>query len=254
MCNDTKQLIFIDMPEQQNLPAGRFSSWLRLIRSAHLKETGIDVPCGECNACCRSSYFIHIKPEETETLARITKKLLFPVPGLAKGNVLLGYDENGRCPMLIDSKCSIYENRPITCHNYDCRIFPAAGIAAGDNDKALITQRIQCWKFSYPTSRDLNQHSAIQAAAKFLQKCAECFPAGAVSGNSTQLAILAIKVYDVFLKYISESGKTKRMHPDLEIAKAIMAANEKFEARRDRLKVHAQANPTGVESTASNSA
>jgi hypothetical protein len=98
MNNDTKQSGFKDKSKQHDLPAGRFSSWLHRIRSAHLKETGIDMPCGECNACCRSSYFIHIKPEETKTLARIPKKLLFPAPGLAKGNVLLGYDEHGRCP------------------------------------------------------------------------------------------------------------------------------------------------------------
>ena len=130
-----------DMAEQQDLPAGEFSSWLRRTRSALVEESGADVPCGECNACCRSSYFIHIRPEETRTLSRIPKKLLFPAPGLPKGNVLLGYDEHGRCPMLIDDKCSIYEHRPQTCRNYDCRIFSAAGIAAGDDDKALITQR-----------------------------------------------------------------------------------------------------------------
>ena len=53
---------------------------------------------------------------------------------MPKGNMLLGYDENGHCPMLIDDKCSIYEHRPITCRSYDCRIFPAAGIVAGDDD------------------------------------------------------------------------------------------------------------------------
>jgi Fe-S-cluster containining protein len=156
--------------------------------------------------------------------------------------------------MLINDKCSIYEHRPITCRNYDCRIFPAAGIAAGDGNKALINEQIQRWKFSYPTQRDRDQHSAVKAAAKFLQEHAECFPAGMMPSNPAQLAILAIKVYDVFLKYISESGKTKRMPSDLEIAKAIMAANEKFESRRDRLKTHLQAKPTAVKLTASNSA
>jgi len=226
------------MTEQQNLPAGSFSSWLRRTRSAQVKENGVDVPCGECNACCRSSYFIHIRPEETQTLTRIPGKLLSSAPGLPEGNVLLGYDENGRCPMLIDDKCSIYEHRPLTCRNYDCRIFPAAGIAAGDDDKALITRRIQRWKFSYPTERDRKQHSAVQAAATFLRERAECFPAGAVPSNSTQLAVLAIKVYDVFLKYNDGSVKTGRVSPDLEVAKAVMEANEKFDARRDTPNLH----------------
>lgn len=140
--------------------------------------------------------------------------------------------------MLVDGKCSIYEHRPITCRNYDCRIFPAAGIAAGEADKALINEQIQRWKFSYPTQKDRNQNSAVKAAAKFLQEHAECFPAGAAPSNPSQLAILAIKVYDVFLKYISESGKAKRKPSDLEIAKAIVAANEKFEDRHDRRIIH----------------
>ncbi len=190
--------------------------------------------CGECKACCTSSYFIHIRPEENQTLARINKKLLFPAPGLPKGNVLLGYDQHGRCPMLIDGRCSIYEHRPLTCRNYDCRIFTAAGIAAGDDDKALINQRIQRWNFSYPTRRDRDQHSAVQAAAIFLRERAECFPGGAVPSNPSQLAILAIKVYKVFLKQNDDSGKTGHVSPDIEAAKAIMEANEKFEARRIR--------------------
>ena len=191
------------------------------------------MPCGECTACCTSSYFVHIRPEETQTLSRIPRELLFPAPGLPEGNVLLGYDENGHCPMLIDDMCSIYEHRPLTCRNYDCRVFAAAGMTAGDDDKALITQRIRRWKFSYPIKRDRHQHAAVQAAARFLRERAECFPAGFVPSNSTQLAILAIKVYDVFLKYTDESGETGRVPPDLEIAKAIIEASEKFAARHD---------------------
>jgi hypothetical protein len=152
--------------------------------------------------------------------------------------MLLGYDENGRCPMLIDGKCSIYEHRPLTCRNYDCRIFPAAGIEAGGEDKASITRHVRRWKFSYPAKRDRNEHSAVQTAGRFLRERAGCFPAGVVPGNPTQLAILAIKVYDVFLNYNDDPGKTGRVTPDLEIAKAVMEANKKFEAMCDTLKVH----------------
>jgi Fe-S-cluster containining protein len=226
------------MTEEQYLPAGRFSSWLRRIRSAQVTEKGADVPCGECNACCRSYYFIPIRPEETEALARIPGELLVAAPGLPAGHVVLGYDEKGHCPMLIDDQCSIYEHRPLTCRSYDCRIFPAAGMVAGDEGKASITQRIRRWKFSCPTPRDRNQHAAVQAAAKFLRERADGFPAGVIPSNNTQMAILAIKVYDVFLKPNNESGKTGRVSPDREVAEAVREANEKFEARRDRLKGH----------------
>ena len=235
MSNTTKSPA---MAGQQELPAGRFSSWLHSTRSAQVNEGGVEVPCGECNACCRSSYFIHVRPEETQTLARIPVDILFAAPGLPKGNVILGYDQDGHCPMLVDGKCSIYDHRPLTCRTYDCRIFPAAGITAGDDGKAAITQQIKRWKFSCPTKLDLSMHSAVQAAAKFLREREECFPAGVVPGNLTQLAVLAIKVYDVFLKYNDEAGKTGLVSPYRQVAKAVMEAIEKFEVRCDMVKVH----------------
>src|SRR4051812_18756771 len=124
MGSSKKRLAIENTSEQTERPAGEFSSWLRHTRRAlHLKTVGADVPCGECTGCCRSSLFIHIKPEETRARARIPKALQFPAPGLPKGNVLMGYNKKGECPMLVDGKCSIYEDRPQTCRDYDCRIF-----------------------------------------------------------------------------------------------------------------------------------
>ena len=222
------------------VPAGQFSSWLRRMRTALANDDGIEVPCGECNACCRSSYFIHVRPEETQTLARIPEELLFPAPGLPEGNVLLGFDDNGHCPMLVDGQCSIYEHRPLTCRSYDCRVFAAAGIAAGiatgGDEKALVDQRVGRWEFTPTTTRDRSEHTAVRAAARFLRERADCFPAGVVPGNPTQLAILAIKVHEVFLKDDEESGETGRNPPDLDVAKAVMEAMEKLGARNDEPK------------------
>jgi uncharacterized protein len=235
MSNNTELLGAEDKNENHDFPAGCFSSWLRRTRNILIKENGAEVLCGECSACCTSSYFIHIRPEESLTLARINKKLLFAAPGLPRGNVLLGYTKNGHCPMFINNKCSIYEHRPLTCRNYDCRVFAAAGIAAGDYDKYLINQRIYHWKFNYPAKYDREQHLAVQAAATFLLEHSECFPDGTVPSNPSQLAILAIKVYSVFLKNNDESGKNIRTSYNIKIAKAIMKANNKFEARRIKL-------------------
>ena len=228
MSNDSKPPGLVDVTELQNVPAGAFSTWLRRTRSARLNDGGADVPCGDCTACCTSSYFIHIAPEETATLARIPEQLLFPAPGQPKGNVLMGYDKNGHCPMLINNRCSIYEHRPQTCRTYDCRIFPAAGIAVSEPEKALIARRAQLWKFDYPTPRDRSEHAAVQAAATFLSERAECFPNG-VPKHSTQLAVLAIEVYEVFLE-LQDKGRTAV--PDLEVAKAVIHAQRKLEAMR----------------------
>jgi Fe-S-cluster containining protein len=222
------------MDQQHDMPAGGFSSWLRGMRDSLVKEKGVDVPCGDCSACCRSSYFIHIKPEEGQTLARINKKLLFPAPGLPRGSVVLGYYEGGRCPMLIDAGCSIYDHRPQTCRDYDCRVFAAAGIAPGEDDKGLLTRRVKRWRFSCPTRLDQERHSAVKTAAKFLRERADCFPEGMRPKNEVQLAVLAIKVYDVFLRGRYAPGRTGHVLNDSGAARAVIKAYEKFEARRTK--------------------
>ena len=216
------------MTARRDLPAGGFSSWLRRTRVALVEEDGPDVPCGECSACCTTSHFVHVRPEETQSLAGIPRELLFPSPGLPEGNVLLGYDEQGRCPMLTDGWCSIYEQRPLTCRTYDCRVFAAAGIAA---DRDLITGKSRRWKFSHPTQDDRDRHAAVRAAARFLRERAECFPGAAVLRDPAQVAVLAIKVYDVFLEP-DESGATGHASPDLDVAGAVMEVSERFEAAR----------------------
>jgi Fe-S-cluster containining protein len=231
MSNDPKLPSAEAIPEPQDLPAGCFSSWLRRTWYGLIKKSCAQVVCGACNACCKSSYFIHIGPEETNTLRRIPKKILFPAPGRPKGNKLLGYDEQGRCPMLINDKCSIYEDRPQTCRTYDCRVFTATGIGAGDEHRNLITRQIRRWKFSYPTPSDLHLQNAVQAAAKFLRERADIFPAGVVPGTPVQLAVMALKVYEVFLKKNDASSQTGRELSDIEVVQAIMEVNEKFEGR-----------------------
>ena len=198
------------------------------IRNALLGEGGIDVACGECIACCSSSYFIHITPDEAATLEHIPKDVVCPAPGMPKGNRLMGYDKEGRCPMLAQGKCTIYAYRPNTCRTYDCRVFAAAGISAGDEDKAMINQRVARWRFSYPTASDRQEHLAVQAAAAFIRDHGACFPGGRVPTNPGQLAILAIKVYDIF---IEKDGTLSGNSSHQEIANAIVDASRKFDTQ-----------------------
>ena len=217
------------MTERRDLPAGELSSWLRRTRVALVEEDGADVPCGECCACCTTSHFVHVRPEETRTLARIPRELLFPAPGLPKGSGLLGYDEHGRCPMLTDGKCSIYEVRPSTCRNYDCRVFAAAGITA---DSDLITRQARRWKFTHPTQDDRDQHAAVRAAARFLRERGECFPGGSGPRSPVQLALLALTVHEVFLETGDASGVRAHAAPDADLARSVLDVNERFEAAR----------------------
>ncbi len=185
-----------------------FSSWLREIRKAQFTKQGAQVPCGDCKACCTSSYFLHIRPDEEETLASIPKNLLFPAPNLPEGHKVLGYDENGHCPMFREDKCSIYKQRPKTCRRYDCRIFTATGLEI-EETRPLISQQAKRWKFAFPSAQDYKELKAVQSAAKFLKENSTYFPAGFIPANSTQLAMLAIKVYQIFLNLSSNHIKYK---------------------------------------------
>jgi Fe-S-cluster containining protein len=182
----------------EELAAGGFSAWLAEIRGALRGERGSDVPCDGCTACCTSSQFVHIDPDETDTLAHIPAELLFPAPLRPRGHVLLGYDERGHCPMLVDGVCSIYEHRPRTCRTYDCRVFPATGIAADDGDGA-ISARARRWRFDFAGRADGAEYEAVRKAARFLG--VDAARAGSqVPANNTQRAVLAIKIHEVFLR------------------------------------------------------
>ena len=181
-----------------DLAAGLFSSWLVEISGALRGERDSVVPCDGCTACCTSSQFVHIGPQETDTLRRIPAGLLFAAPRLPRGHVLLGYDERGHCPMLIDNKCSIYEHRPRTCRTYDCRVLPAAGIEIADSDKSLIARRAARWRFSFPTDADVHAYEAVRAAGAFLSEHDGVLATAGIPTSPTQLAVLAIEAHGAF--------------------------------------------------------
>jgi Fe-S-cluster containining protein len=148
----------------ERLPAGDFAEWLAGMQSALRGESDSDVPCGSCTACCTSSQFVHIEPDEADALAVIPAELLFPAPGQPPGHVLMGYDQDGNCPMFADGGCSIYEHRPRTCRVYDCRLFAALGRV---NDATpLIAQRIRSWEFAYADDASREQAEQIRAAGR----------------------------------------------------------------------------------------
>jgi Fe-S-cluster containining protein len=176
-----------------DLDAGDFSSWLATTQRAIRGEIDADVPCDGCTACCRSSQFVHIAPDEIDTLAHIPPALLFPAPRMAPGHVVLGYDERGHCPMLVDDGCSIYAHRPRTCRTYDCRVFAAAGVELDDPGQVEIDERARRWRFRHPTARDRVQHAAVQAVAAELREHPERLPDSVTPMNATQLAVYAVE-------------------------------------------------------------
>ena len=202
------------------LPAGDFDAWLEDMQEALAGRGESDVPCGECTACCTSSQFVHIRPDETDALARIPAALLFSAPGLPAGHVLMGYDSRGHCPMLIDGACSIYAHRPRTCRTYDCRVFAAARTQDPDPAKADISHRAIRWRFTYDGVDAERRHDAVAAAATFLARHGSLLPPDLAPANATQLAVLAVVIHDCFLAGDTGPGEMHLIEPDPEFVRS----------------------------------
>ncbi len=211
--------------DADRLPAGGFATWLDGMQRALRGEADSDVPCGTCTACCASSQFVHIGPDEASALAHIPPDLLFPAPMMPPGNVLMGYDERGRCPMLTDAGCSIYEHRPRTCRTYDCRVFPAAGRDPGVDGKPLIADRARRWRFDHPASEDVLLHHAVRAAASFLDAHADDL--GLPSGtNETQRAVMAVASHGLFRAASPADGRAQ-VEPTLDEVRVELSATRR---------------------------
>jgi Fe-S-cluster containining protein len=168
--------------------------------------------------------FIPIKPDEKRTIQRIPRSLLFPVPGMPKGHVLLGYNDQGHCPMLVDNQCSIYEDRPRTCRDYDCRVFAATGISVDRQNQPEIADRVKRWVFDYESEEGREEHGIVKRATAFLEESRDLFPAGSLPSYPVQLAALAVSVYRIFSEVTAEPHHDESALSDTAIAHAILAA------------------------------
>jgi hypothetical protein len=109
---------------------------------------------------------------------------------------------------------SIYDHRPRACRTYDCRVFPAAGVALLDEDKGAIAGRARRWRFTFTTDEDRSRLDAVRAAAAFLRDHREVLPPGTTL-TATQHAVLAIEVHEAFLG--------RRDDPDPDEVRAALA-------------------------------
>jgi Fe-S-cluster containining protein len=178
------------------VPAGRYAAWAVSTAAAIRGERDAEVPCGSCTACCTSSQFVHVAPDELDTLAHLPAEVLVPAPGLPAGHRVMGYDEHGRCPMFRDGGCSIYEHRPRTCRTYDCRVFPATGVAVAP-EQPQIAARAAHWRFEVLDDEDLRRRAAVHGAVRSLRE--QVAARGGPGPNPTQLAARAVEVHETFL-------------------------------------------------------
>jgi hypothetical protein len=66
--------------------------------------------------------------------------------------------------MLVEARCSIYEDRPRACRAYDCRVFAATGVVPDEAGKEAVAARVAEWRFSVSRPADQARLDALRAA------------------------------------------------------------------------------------------
>jgi Fe-S-cluster containining protein len=205
-------------------PGPPFGDWLAATLATLLDDVPANVPCGTCNACCRTFHQLHIRPGEKRARRRLPREYLSVARGLPPGYLLLGYTEEGACPLLVGGRCSIYEDRPLVCRTYDCRLYAACGIAP---DRAEIAAQVRRWTFSYPTARDRELREAVHAAVRFIRETSACLPGEAALRQPIRLATLAVVTHELF-RPAAVRGVRRRRITDGDRMHAVADANEEL--------------------------
>ncbi len=81
------------------------------------EDPEVNVPCGACSKCCTDLSPI-LTPEEFMTGKYIYTLITSPIDN--KPTIAIPRNENG-CIYYINKKCSIYNDRPLACRQFDCR-------------------------------------------------------------------------------------------------------------------------------------
>jgi Fe-S-cluster containining protein len=85
-----------------------------------------DVPCGSCTKCCEV-LTPFLTPEELTSglyplsLIQPDKNMISENPNVGPLVAMFKKTPTGGCSMFIDGKCSIYDYRPKSCRQFDCR-------------------------------------------------------------------------------------------------------------------------------------
>ena len=138
--------------DEPDLPAGDFSSWITDVQAAIRGERAADVPCRGCTACCRSSQFVHIGPDETDTLSHIPHELLFPAPRSTGRPCAPGLRRAGSLPDA--GRRRVLDLRAPARDLSDLRLPGLPGTGVADRRQAVDRPaQARRWRFSFPPQR-----------------------------------------------------------------------------------------------------
>lgn len=85
-----------------------------------------DVPCGSCTRCCEI-LTPFLTPEEVSSgryplsLIQPDKNMILENPNVGPLTAMFKKSPTGGCSMFVGGQCSIYDYRPRSCRQFDCR-------------------------------------------------------------------------------------------------------------------------------------
>ncbi len=208
----------------QTVAAGDLGRWVADMAAVLRGTAGAEVPCGACVGCCSSRWPVALRDGDAAAAAKFPPQSIVAPANAPTGLRYAVPLEDGRCTMLCGKQCSIYPIRPQTCRDFDCRLFAATGIDAAGEDKPLINERIQAWRFSYASPADEERHEALRAAARFLQKALLHPGSPRLPSSPVAIAGLAFKAHPVFLQ------ETSRDMPFEALLQQVLAEIRRFDA------------------------
>jgi Fe-S-cluster containining protein len=140
-------------------PIGSVTTYMRKLEQGR-RDGNVRVPCGSCNACCRTPYLL-IELQDGE-LGDFPEAVRLEEETGSGNRWMLPKAEDGSCAHLIDGKCSIYQRRPKCCRSYDCRVHILVG--CGPNDPILVEALSQWQDLELKTTEDWVTKTAIMMA------------------------------------------------------------------------------------------
>lgn len=152
----------------------------------------MNVPCGECNACCRSP---NMKVGLTHDEA-----MQLPSVEYLNGGWSLKKNEDGSCSLLIEGRCSIYDRRPKACRVYDCRLRNVIGVMPA-NDPIMKDAYLQWSAPRFETVED--RYSSIALITAYREACKRG------SGAPVVHAVETYKLYLNRARQVCESARAE---------------------------------------------
>ena len=171
------------------------------------------VSCGSCTSCCESGLAICIDASEVETLNSIPQEQVVEILDLPYKHFHLE-PVVGRCPMFLESHCTIYDTRPRACRQFDCRTIALTESQPPGETDSKLTNKIEDFLITDPWRDDEIGQVALQRARNIYQKQRAFFIALNIQESSADEVMAIVVLFGILRGEISEPSSDEEVLRD----------------------------------------